>query len=1067
MAEPQQQLDRRLSSRRRSRALSLGRWGALAPGNGGGGDAGTAAANGDDGDAYNNAAAEPKTALPLLNEYAAAKASVVGSKILEVRWSDMRGRKRQIDRERRGKRAERETASLMGSPFDGHHLFFFTSSTSTTSTSALQLTSFADLSPAIADARFVGPSADKKARAALASTILPRLAMHEGLPASLVKPLLALWHKGRPGGVGGSSSSAVASIDARTSRLALSIAGLLLGPGQAGTPTPLPGAAPPSAAADASASEAVRASLAEVPGLDSNAAAFAAADPSPGLTEGALRLLAAAARGGSSSSSSGAAANNNANSSSPSSSSTKWDADFVSALGVALARGEARAMAFLDANGEAGAAALAALAAAAAEAATEGDGFGAGDGGSTSSKILGALTSSASLLAKRRAAAAAAVADSSDALHGALAAARASLIGRALRDAALRAGAGAGSADPLCARHALALMASVARSDPARAARAYGLISSSSSGRKNSSSVLSSFDLAAAASTALASYETSALVLGVARPSSAGGSSAAGSASASAAAAACSSSLSAPPSPTPGLNLDDPLARVYAARLLGAMLFAGIGGGSAAAAASYASESNGGASLFSLLAALATRDADDMVALEACKALAGWSGVSSNAFTSSLSASSSSSAAPNYSNSTTTAQDESSARDAAARARAFAVLCARAGDPATSAAAGASFVPGLLMPEEASASPLLGALCSRARGALGSRNPPLVCAGARAAAALAEAAVRGYDAAVGGGNSNSSSRRAADSAIAAVASLAAPLAGVTRSSSPAEAELALEALLWMQAMPVSPTGKSIVLDAGKVFALAGCLSESLAAAALAAARRVLAVVAPRVLAASSSSSGGRGGDGGGSSGSASAPLPTALERTLLVSTALVAGSPSRSRGEASLPELWATAAKFGGWRGRAAAARAALAVLEAPCPVLLASSSSSVLSDLAFSVADDVAWTGVQQSAAWWLGEHGNAASGEVVGNGSGAAVDGGGATAATTNASTGSGGAISSAPISAALSLASGRYDFFIDVWREKERERGRERERERERESGPAKESKGIAPPFFLNFF
>ena len=937
------------------------------------------------------------------------------------------------------------------------HRFFLSSSTSTTSTTSThpdkqsQLTSFADLSPAIADARFVGPSAEKKARVALASTILPRLAMHEGLPSSLVKPLLALWHKGRPGGGGGHSSSSaatIASLDAKTSRLALSIAGLLLGPGEAGTPTPLPGAAPPSAATDTSASEALRASLAQVPGLNSGAPAAGASDPSPGLTEGALRLLAAAARGGNSGGGSGGAAaaaaavnsSNNASSSSPS----KWDADFVSALGVALARGEAQAAAFLDANGEAGAVALAALAAAAAEAAMEGGasegvGGGASSSSSTSSKILGALTSSSSAAKKRAAAAAAAVADSSDALHGALAAARASLKGRALRDAALRASAGAGSADPLCARHALALMAMVARGDPARAARAFGLISGGErrSSRKASSSSVSassssSFDLAAAAATALASYETSALVLGAAMglPSAASASAAPSSSS--------SSALSSAPSPTPGLNLDDPLARVNAARLLGAMLFAGIGGGSAAAAVSYASQEGsngggggGGAPLFALLSALATRDADDMVALEACKAIAGWSGVVSNAVNSSSAGASSSSF---YSNSNNSSPDEASTRDAAARVRAFAVLCARMGDATD------FFVPmGLEVADEAS-SGLLAALCSRVRGALGSGNAPLVCAGARAAGALAEAAVRGYGAAVGGGlglgggygGGSSNNERRADAAVAAIASLAVPLAGVTSSSSPAEAELALEALLWMQAMPTPSSNSSplVLLDAGKVFALAGCLSESLATAALAAARRVLAAVAPRALAPSV---------GGGASGSTASPLPTALERTLLASTALVAGNPSRSRGEASLPELWATAARLGGWRGRATAALAALAVLEAPCPVLLASASSSSSeshADLAASVADDLAWSGVQQSAAWWLGEHGNAASGEVVGGG--AVIDGaGGATATMTTNASASSGALSSAPISAALSLASGRCVWFVFVcgfgWKEK----------------------------------
>ena len=85
MSEPAQpqQLDRRLSSRRRSRALSLGRWGG--GGNGGGDASAGNAPNGDDGDA-SNGVAEPRTALPLLNEYAAAKASGVGSKISEVRF---------------------------------------------------------------------------------------------------------------------------------------------------------------------------------------------------------------------------------------------------------------------------------------------------------------------------------------------------------------------------------------------------------------------------------------------------------------------------------------------------------------------------------------------------------------------------------------------------------------------------------------------------------------------------------------------------------------------------------------------------------------------------------------------------------------------------------------------------------------------------------------------------------------------------------------------------------------------------------------------------------------------
>lgn len=80
-AQPQQ-LERRPSSRMRSRALSLGRWGGGGNGGVGDGAAGNAQNGGDDGDI--GVAAEPRTALPLLNEYAAAKASGVGSKISEV-----------------------------------------------------------------------------------------------------------------------------------------------------------------------------------------------------------------------------------------------------------------------------------------------------------------------------------------------------------------------------------------------------------------------------------------------------------------------------------------------------------------------------------------------------------------------------------------------------------------------------------------------------------------------------------------------------------------------------------------------------------------------------------------------------------------------------------------------------------------------------------------------------------------------------------------------------------------------------------------------------------------------
>jgi len=78
-SQPQQQLVRRLSSRRRSRALSLGRWA-------GGGDAGGngTSTSGDVDGIESDVDADLRASMPVLNEYAASKAASVGSKVSEV-----------------------------------------------------------------------------------------------------------------------------------------------------------------------------------------------------------------------------------------------------------------------------------------------------------------------------------------------------------------------------------------------------------------------------------------------------------------------------------------------------------------------------------------------------------------------------------------------------------------------------------------------------------------------------------------------------------------------------------------------------------------------------------------------------------------------------------------------------------------------------------------------------------------------------------------------------------------------------------------------------------------------
>lgn len=516
----------------------------------------------------------------------------------------------------------------------------------------------------------------------------------------------------------------------------------------------------------------------------------AAADPvAPSASvEAALRCVAAAARGGEG----------------------RWDGELVSALGAALERGER-------------------------EAATGGASSTAAD--KASGWRLGKRTASASSPASVAA---------FELCGFALAAARAAARGRALKDVASRALPAAGCADALVARHALALVAGLARTDPSKAAL-----------------VLGGFPAAVAA--AVAAYDTSPLVIG---------------------AKAAKPGTAAPSFSTPGINLADPWARVYAARAAAALLHS----------RAHPLDTPDGGALWSLLMCLTARDADDMVALEAAKCLFGWvpGGGGGN----------------------------DDARDAAARiSRAWTILAERASEAAV-------FIPGL---QSEDAATLLGAVACRVRGALRSPgDPALVCAGARTAAAAAEALARGTP----------RSYPALDSpAVAVVTALGDDLGDVLASGSGPEAAAALEALLWLASVDTATTiPADVVADTA---ARRHGWSDGLSAAVLATGRRVVRA------------------------------RPMAAASTLATLTALVAGAPSKAP-QAGLAEAW-TAASAAGGAAHVAAARSALSVLTTP---------RIATTDDAAAAADDAGWDAARRLAAWWLGDNVNVAAGAVQGSG-------------------------------------------------------------------------------------
>eukprot|EP00884_Botryococcus_braunii_P006245 jgi/Botrbrau1/15621/Bobra.4_1s0009.1 len=300
----------------------------------------------------------------------------------------------------------------------------------------------------------------------------------------------------------------------------------------------------------------------------------------------------------------------------------------------------------------------------------------------------------------------------------ALSAARAALRGKPLRELAVGSFSGITSEDPVGAKHAMALFAAAARLEPAKVMEA----------GKGLPNLVSS---------AAAAYESSPHVIGAA---------------------------AAPPKSSPdklkgltglpvaSLQLGDPWGRVALSRLCAALLYADWAGGTDEFCAGI------GASFWKMLSLLATREAQDFVALESIRSLFGQ--------------------LPTAGASLHTEKAET-ATDGRLRGRAWRFVASRAAEEVV-------YIPGLQGPENGT---LMGAVSVRVRKALRSlHSGPLISSACSTAAAMAEARVR---AGKGGGASVEAAH-----ALALIAEeLLALLQTVT---TPPLRFAALNALLWAQ-----------------------------------------------------------------------------------------------------------------------------------------------------------------------------------------------------------------------------------------------------------------------------
>lgn len=461
-------------------------------------------------------------------------------------------------------------------------------------------------------------------------------------------------------------------------------------------------------------------------------------------------------------------------------------------------------------------------------------------------------------------------------------AARAALKAPAAQLVAFKSFEGIVNLDPIGARHALALAVVAARKDAGK--------------------VLSEQqELAPLIGSALAQYEASGLLLGQSKP------------------AVGSSKLQ---TMTSNINLTDKWARIHLARLCSALVYAEW-------TSTQSFVSGVGAPMWKMLVMLATRDQDDLVTLEAVKALFGQ--------------------LPPYNPSVMTGATVQSPQEELVsnrmRIRAWSMV-------ASQAAAEVVYVPDMQGPESAT---LMGAVGVRLRAALRSPSPPLVCSAARTAGAVVEAHARAVAASVVPRATKGIPGRT-------MHMLTQELMFVLEGSDgAAERCAAMESLFWLQALPsqatiVSPAALLRHVSNTRAVQQEGAAGETeepwnqdLLQALLAAIYKVLRAV------------------------------PKGARLLLECAGAVVAAAPSKFKGD-QLAGMW-TATLPLGLEGKMATLQAALEFIGTPPPPVASARTGATISALGKAAAEEAAWAKLQRSAVWWLGENSNAAALEYAGD--------------------------------------------------------------------------------------
>ncbi|KAK9807563.1 hypothetical protein WJX72_002624 [[Myrmecia] bisecta] len=466
----------------------------------------------------------------------------------------------------------------------------------------------------------------------------------------------------------------------------------------------------------------------------------------------------------------------------------------------------------------------------------------------------------------------------------AFSAARVALKGKAGDSVARKSFWGVVSLDPLGSRHALALAASAARQNAAK------LIEEEK-------------ELAVLVNSAVQGYESSGFVVGSGDQKKVSPEKARGGGQ--------------------GPNLADKWARVYMARLCASLCFADW-------TSTDTFVQGVGAPFWKMLVMLATKDKEDLVVLEAVKALFGYLPAPDAGLDG---------PAPPPVGKKDKARDAAELAEAKFRLRAWTYAAAQAESAAP------MYIPKLQSPESAT---LFGAIAVRLRKALRtSWSPPLVCSACRTVGVMAESRARA-----------TLSVRAPKPVPAEVTRVMTLLSDELLSilegaSAAAERCAALEALLWAQLVGqpgnISPSSVLRLVSAGGG-ASSEPWSQHLLHSLLGTILRVLRV------------------------------LPGNAHMLLGYAGAIAAASPSKIKAE-QLTELWSTALALGA-QGKLAALHAALEFLESSTPPIAAPTTGASKEELSKAAAEEAAWLDFQRSAAWWLGEYANVAADEYAGQG-------------------------------------------------------------------------------------